>query len=164
MTKTDENLYTAFVGEAKAAMRLLGFAEKADKEGYPQMAKLFRAIGAAERIHATKHLRLLKIIKSTEENLESSFEKETSISENTYPDFIKQAEEDGNKAAVTSFTHARDAEEVHAGLYRKAIGHMVAEEDPDFHVCSVCGYVVDGRVPDECPICGAPKEKFFDVE
>jgi len=72
MSKTDENLYTAFVGEAKAAMRLLGFAEKADKEGYPQMAKLFRAIGAAERIHATKHLRLLKIIKSTEENLESN--------------------------------------------------------------------------------------------
>ena len=161
MTQTEKNLYEAFVGEAKAAMRLLGFAEKAGQEGYPQMAKLFRAIGAAERVHAIKHLRLLKIIGTTEENLESSFEKETSVSENIYPEFIRQAEEEGNAAARISFSHARDAEEVHARLYKKAIGHMLEEEETTYHVCGVCGYVVDGDPPDECPICGAKREEFF---
>ena len=164
MTKTDENLYKAYVGEAKASIRLLGYAEKADKEEYPQVAKLFRAIAAAERVHAIKHLRQMKVIQSTEENLEASFESENSISDNVYPKFIEQAVEDGNKAAEIGFSQARDAEAVHAGLYKKAIGHMVAEEDTTYHVCAVCGYVVDAVVPDECPICGAPKEKFFKVE
>lgn len=164
MTKTQENLYTAYVGEAKAAVRLLGFAEKADKEGYPQVAKLFRAISAAERIHAVKHLRHMKVIKSTEENLEASFEGETSISENIYPEFIRQAGEDGDKGAEIGFSYARDAEQVHAGLYKKAMAHMAVDEEPTYNVCSVCGYVVDGAAPDECPVCSAPKEKFFEVE
>jgi rubrerythrin len=164
MKKTEENLYKAYVGEAKASIRLLGYAEKADEEGYSQMAKLFRAIAAAERVHGIKHLRLMKVIKSTEENLEASFESETSVSENIYPELIRQAEEDGNKGAVVSFSHARDAEEAHAKLYKKAIGHMVAEEEPVYNICAVCGYVVDGEPPDECPVCGAPKEKFFATE
>lgn len=164
MTKTDENLYKAYVGEAKASIRLLGFAEKAEKEELPQVAKLFRAIAAAERIHAIKHLRHMKVIKSTEDNLEAAFESETSISDNIYPEFIQQAGEDGNKAAEIGFSHARDAEAAHAGLYKKAIGHMVAEEETSYYVCEVCGYVTDGFIPDECPVCGAPKEKFFEVE
>lgn len=163
-TKTEENLYAAFVGEAKAHLRLMGYADKADQEGYPQMAKLFRAIAAAEKIHGVKHLKLLKVISSTEENLQRSFESETSVSENIYPEFIKQAEADGNRAALTSFSHARDAEEVHAKLYKKAIGHMVDETEPVFFVCNVCGYVVEGDPPDTCPVCGAKKERFFRVD
>lgn len=164
MTKTDENFYKAYVGEAKASIRLLGYAEKADKEEYPQVAKLFRAIAAAERVHAIKHLRQMKVIRSTEENLEVSFESETSISEDIYPGLIEQAIEDGNKAAEIGFSQARDAEAVHAGLYKKSIGHMVAEEETTYYVCAVCGFVVDAVVPDECPVCGAPKEKFFAVD
>ncbi len=163
-TKTEENLYAAFVGEAKASARLWGYALKAEQEGYPQMAKLFRAISQAERVHATRHLRLLKVIRSTEENLEAAFESETSVNENIYPSLIRQAEEDGNRAAVISFSNARDAEEAHASLYKKAIGHMVGEEDTVYNICAVCGYVVDGPAPDECPVCGAPKSKFFAVD
>ena len=164
MTKTDENLKTAFVGEAKAAIRLLGYAEKADQEEYPQVAKLFRSIAHAERIHAIKHLRLLKIIGSTEENLEAAFESETTVSENFYPKFIAQAEEDNNTAARIGFSHARDSEEVHAKLYKKAIGHMIEEEDTAYHVCTICGYVVDGDPPDECPVCGAKRELFVETD
>lgn len=164
MTQTEQNLYDAFVGEAKASQRLLGYAEKADQEDYPAVAKLFRAIAGAEQIHAIKHLRQLKIIASTEENLEAAFESENTVSENVYPAMIAQAEADGNKAAVIGFSHARDAEEVHAKLYKKVIGHMVAEEDPAYHVCRVCGYVVDGDPPDVCPVCNAPKKAFFEVE
>lgn len=163
-TKTEKNLHEAFVGEAKASARLWGFALKAEQEGYPQMAKLFRAISEAERVHATRHLRLMKVIGSTEENLEAAFESETMVNHNIYPELIRQAEADGNRAAVISFSNARDAEEAHAALYKKAIGHMVGEEDTVYNVCSVCGYVVDGPAPEECPVCGAPQSKFFTVE
>jgi rubrerythrin len=163
-SNTEKNLYTAFVGEAKAALRLKGYAEKADKEGYPQMARLFRAISAAEEVHALRHLRLLDIIKSTEENLKASFESETSISENVYPEFIKTAEEEGNEAARMSFSNARDAEEVHGKLYKGAIDQMIRETETPYHVCSVCGYVVEGDAPDNCPVCGAPKKMFKKVD
>ena len=164
MSQTDQNLKDAFAGEAKAAMRLYGYAAKADEEGYTQVAKLFRAIAAAEKIHALKHLMIMDVIGTTEENLERSFESETTVSENVYPALIKQAEADGNDMARFSFTHARDAEAVHAGLYKKVIGHMVAEEEPTYHVCTICGYVVDGEPPDQCPVCGAMKEFFLLTE
>lgn len=162
--RTKQNLKTAFVGEAKACLRLLGYAEKADQEGYPQMAKLFKAISAAEQVHALKHLRLLDIIKSTEENLSASFESETTASENIYPDFIKAADEDGDKAALTSFSHARDAEEFHAKLYKGALDHMIEERQTSYWVCQVCGYVADGQPPENCPVCNAPREKFKQVD
>lgn len=164
MSKTEKNLYDAFVGEAKASLRLRGYAEKADQEDYPAVAKLFRAIAEAEQIHAIKHLRQLKIVGSTEDNLQAAFESESTVSDNVYPPMIAQAEEDGNKTAAIGFSHARDAEEVHASLYKKVIGHMVAEQEPVYHVCKVCGFVVDGEPPDKCPVCNAPKSVFFPVE
>ncbi|RLC65230.1 MAG: rubrerythrin family protein, partial [Chloroflexi bacterium] len=89
--KTRHNLYQAFVGEAKAYHRLLAFARKADEEGYAQIAKLFRAIASAEGVHAERHLRLLgeAVVKSTDENLQSSFERETTVNQIYYPEFIK---------------------------------------------------------------------------
>jgi rubrerythrin len=161
---TEANLKTAFVGEAKASLRLLGFAEKALQEGYSQMAKLFRAISAAEQVHALKHLRLLKEIKSTEENLQKSFETETSVSENIYPEFIQVAEEEGIQAARISFSHARDAEEFHAKLYKNALEHMMEETETDYHVCGICGYVTDGQPPEKCPVCNAPRDKFKKID
>ncbi|MFH2007713.1 MAG: rubrerythrin family protein [bacterium] len=164
MSQTDKNLEAAFLGEAKASMRLLGFAERAEEDEYAQVAKLFRAIAAAEQIHAIKHLRQLKIIGDTEENLQRAFESEKTVSENVYPEFIRQAEEDGNRAAAIGFSHARDAEAVHAKLYKKVISHMVAEEESEYHVCKICGYVADGEPPEECPVCGAKREHFFRVD
>lgn len=163
-TKTEENLYKAFVGEATAVLRLKGYAEKAEKEGYPQMAHLFRAISAAEEIHALKHLRILRIIKSTQENLQDSFESETKISEGIYPAFIKEAIEEGNKAAEISFSQARDAEEIHGKLYKAAIEHMLDEKETTYYVCSVCGYVSVGEPQEDCPVCSVPPSKFNKVE
>jgi len=163
MTQTEKDLFEAFVGEAKATVRLKSFADKAEQEGYPEIAKLFRAVSAAEFVHATRALRLLGIIRSTEENLKRSFESETAVSENRYPEFIRQAEADSNNAARLAFTHARDAEEFHAKLYKLAMSDLAAERESVFHVCQVCGYVVDGEPPDVCPVCGARREKFFQV-
>jgi rubrerythrin len=164
--RTRGNLYEAFVGEAKAHVRLLGFARKAEEEGYAQIAKLFRAIAAAEEVHAANHLRVLgeAVVKSTEENLTFSFERESTVNEVTYPQFIVEAEEEGARPAVVSFSYARDVEEGHARLYKKAMDHMLQDEDTGYYVCLVCGYTSDGVLPEECPICGATNEAFTTVD
>ncbi|MDZ7833473.1 MAG: ferritin family protein [Desulfobacterales bacterium] len=164
--KTKENVYTAFIGEAKAYFRLLAYAEKAEEEEVPQIALLFRAIAEAERVHANRHMNLVKdlIVKDTDTNLKNSFKREKSISENEYPEFIKAAEEEGEQAAAMTFSQARDAEAYHAKLYERAIYHVIRDETKAYHVCQVCGYVTSTKLPDKCPICGAPKEKFKTIE
>ena len=160
--KTANNLYTAFVGEAKAHHRLLAFARKADDEGYPQIAKLFRAVAAAEGVHAERHLRLLgeAVVQSTEENLQSSFERESTVNQVYYPQFIHEAEGEGERAAVLTFSQARDVEEGHAALYKHALSAMLRDEDHEYYVCQVCGYIAEWEVPDQCPICSAKRERF----
>jgi rubrerythrin len=164
--RTRGNLYEAFVGEAKAHVRLLGFARKAEEEGYPQMARLFRAIAAAEEVHAASHLRVLgeAVVKSTEENLAFSFERESTVNEVAYPQFIVEAEEEGARPAVVSFSYARDVEEGHAGLYKKAMDYMLQDEDTGCYVCGVCGHTSDRVLPEECPICGATSEAFTTID
>jgi rubrerythrin len=164
--KTKKNVYDAFIGEAKAYFRLLAYAERAEEEDVPQVALLFRAIAEAERVHATSHLNLVKdiLVKDTDTNLEKSFKKEKSISANEYPAFIKDAEDEGEKAAAITFSHARDAEGHHAKLYEQAIYHLIKDETTAYHVCQVCGYVTEKKIPDKCPVCGAPREKFKTVE
>jgi rubrerythrin len=163
--RTRKNLFEAFVGEAKAHIRLQAFAERAERDGFPQVAKLFRAIAEAERVHALNHLRLLgeAAIKSTEENLEYSFNQERTVNSVYYPQFIKVAEEEGDRAAALSFTHAMDVEAVHGELYEKAMRKLLRDEVGDYYVCQVCGYVADNVLPDRCPICGAKREMFRKV-
>ena len=164
--KTQRNLYEAFVGEAKAHRRLLAFARKAEEGGYPQVAKLFRAISAAEGVHADNHLRLLgeTVVRDTQANLDFSFETEKTVNGVYYPQFIREAEEEGNRAAALSFSQARDVEEGHARLYEKALRHLLRDEDAGYSVCQVCGYVSDGVLPEVCPVCGAKKELFRRIE
>jgi rubrerythrin len=162
---TQRNLYTAFVGEAKAYHRLLAFARKAEEEDYPQIAKLFRAVAAAEGVHVERHLRLLgeTVVQSTEENLQSSFERETTVNQVTYPQFIREAEEESERAAALTFGQARDVEERHAQLYKRALNAMLSDETHDYYVCQVCGYVAERQVPDACPICNAKSEQFRQI-
>lgn len=160
--KTQSNVHTAFVGEAKAYHRLLAFARRAEEENYPQVARLFRAVAAAEGVHAERHLRLLgeAVVQSTEENLQSSFERETTVNEVYYPQFIREAEEEEEQAAALTFSQARDVEEGHAALYKRALSAMLRDETHDYYVCQVCGYVAEREAPDHCPICNASREKF----
>jgi len=163
--KTRKNVYDAFVGEAKAHHRLLAFARKAEEEGYSQIAKLFHAVATAEGVHAERHLRLMgeAVVQSTEANLQSSFERESTINRVTYPEFIREAEEEGESLAAMTFSQARDVEERHAGLYKQALRAMLHEEIHDYYVCPVCGYIAEREAPDECPICGAKREKFVQI-
>jgi len=162
--KTEDALYQAYTGEAKAALRLRLFAEKADQEGYPQIAKLFRVIAFSEEIHGARALQVLGRVKGTEENLAASFESESKVAEVAYDQFVKQAEAEGNMPAVLHFSQSRDVEDVHAKLYKEAMSHMMEERETVYYVCKVCGYVSDSILPEECPVCGAMKEQFAQFE
>ena len=157
-------LHQAYTGESKATLRLKVYAEKAEQEGYPQLAKLFRVISFSEELHGKRALRLLKEIRSTEENLAASFESEAKVAGVAYDDFIKLAEETGNKPASLYFSQSRDVEEIHAKLYKEAMDHVLEERQTTYYVCDVCGYVSDGILPEECPICGAKKDRFVTFE
>jgi len=152
--KIKDAMYQAYTGESKAALRLKVFAEKAVQEGYPQLARLFKVISFSEEIHGKRALRLLREVKSTEENLADSFESETRVAGVAYDNFTKRAEEVGDKAASLYFSQSKDVEEVHAKLYKEAMNHVIEERETTYYVCEVCGYVSDGILPDECPVCG----------
>mgnify|MGYP001556063418 CR=1 FL=1 len=163
---TMENLAAAFAGESQANRKYLAFAAKADKDGFPQVARLFRAAAEAETIHAHAHLRVMGGISSTLENLEDAIAGEAHEFKNMYPEFLAEAEKEGNKKAVTSFKNALPVEEVHHGLYSKALEAVKGGSDlPEaaVHICPVCGHTVDDGVPDKCPVCNVPGNKFIEI-
>jgi rubrerythrin len=164
MSKTDANLQEAFAGESQANRRYLAFAKQADKEGYPQAAKLFRAAAEAETVHAHAHLRALGAVGTTAENLKDAVSGETHEYKEMYPDMIAAAKEEGNKSAERSFTYANEVEKIHANLYQKALDNLDNPEEVDYYVCSVCGYTCEKEPPDKCPVCGSKSKAFFKVE
>ena len=164
MSKTEKNLKDAFAGESQANRKYLAFAKKAEKDGYPQAAKLFRAAAEAETVHAHAHLRALGEIGSTLENLKVAVAGETHEFKSMYPDMIEEAKEEGNKTAERSFVFANEVEKVHAELYQKAIDNLDSLDEADYYVCSVCGMTVENEPPDKCPVCGAKASAFFKVD
>ena len=164
MTKSEKDLLDAFAGESQANRKYLAFAKKAEAEGFKQIAKLFRAAAAAETIHAHNHLRELGGIKTTKENLASALQGEVYEFQKMYPYMIEDAQAEGNKGALRTFTYANEVEKVHAALYQKAIDEFGKNSETDYYVCDVCGHTVEGEPPDECPVCKAKKQAFKKVE
>ena len=167
MSNTRANLESAFAGESQANRRYLFFAEKAEKEGHPQIARLFRAAAEAETVHARNHLEVMGGIGSTEDNLHAAAEGEYYEFMKMYPDFIEQAKAENNERAEISFTHANAVEKIHYNLYQKALEALEAGQglkDEPYFVCQVCGNTVAGEAPDRCPVCGAPRSMFKRVE
>lgn len=160
MSKTESNLWEAFAGESQANRKYLAFAEKADKEGNSQAAKLFRAAAYAETVHAHAHLRALKAIGDTAANLQEAIKGETHEFKNMYPEMIATAEAEENKAAHRTFTYANEVEKIHAELYQKALDNLENLEECDYYVCTVCGYTCENEAPEKCPVCGANHRAF----
>ncbi|MFH1717562.1 MAG: rubrerythrin family protein [Planctomycetota bacterium] len=163
---TSDNLQEAFAGESQANRKYLAFAKKAEQDGYPYVAKLFRAAAEAETVHAHAHLRVMGGVKSTDENLQAAIEGEGFEFQEMYPKFLSEAETEGNKPAVFSFKNALAVEEIHHGLYTEALDAVKSGSDlPEtkIFVCAVCGNTVKGHAPDKCPVCGASKEQFQEV-
>ncbi len=162
---TQENLKEAFAGESQANRKYLAFADKAEQEGYTQVAKLFRAAAAAETVHALNHLRVMGAVGSTANNLEVAISGETDEWRDMYPRFIEMAKKDkASDAVILSFEVANMVEKIHATLYKKAFDNLGRNEDVDYYVCSICGNTVEKGAPDRCPICNAPKEMFKKID
>ncbi len=158
--KTLENLMAGFAGESQANRKYLAYAKKAEKEGYANAAKLFKAASDAETIHALKHFEVAGKVKSTADNLKDAVAGETYEYKDMYPDFVKVAEEEGNKAALASFNFAMKAEEVHARLYQEALETLDQPEEVFYYLCPVCGNI-EKYIPEKCSICGVSGDKFI---
>ena len=164
MSKTQNDLMEAFAGESQANRKYLAYAKQAEKEGFHQVAKLFRAAAEAETVHAHTHLRTLGKIGTTAENLEDAIAGETHEFKVMYPAMIRDAVEEGDKAAERAFTYANAVEAIHAALYKKALDNPGGLAATDYYVCSVCGYTCEGGPPDKCPVCNAVARAFSKVD
>lgn len=158
--KSYENLQAAFAGESQANRKYEAFAQKAEEEGFTQVAKLFRVTAEAETIHANAHLKAMSKIGSTADNLKAAIDGETYEFSEMYPDFIDVAETEEDKTALRAFKYAIEAEKVHAELYKKALEQLGSNETVDLYLCTVCGHIAEESAPDVCPLCGAKKQAF----
>ena len=165
MTTTLENLKEAFAGESQANLKYRAFAKKAEQEGYPNIARLFRTTAEAERIHAEGHLKALEGIGSTTDNLGTAISGETYEYKEMYPPMLERAETEGHKAK-RMFGYAVAAEAIHAKLYQRALDMVQQGNDLtgiDFYLCPVCGFIEFGKPTDPCPICATKPDKFIQV-
>jgi rubrerythrin len=164
---TNDNLKAAFAGESQANRKYLAFAKKAETDGFPQVAKLFRAAADAETIHAHAHLRALGEVKTTADNLTAAVEGEGYEFKTMYPPMVAEAQAEQNQAALVSFRNAMAVENVHHDLYSKALEAVKAGSDMPagrIYVCPVCGNTVIDTVPDKCGVCGAAKDRFVEIK
>lgn len=158
--KTQKHLMDAFAGESQANRKYLAYAKKAEKDGKLNAAKLLRAAADAETLHALREFEIAGKVGATADNLMDGIAGETYEFESMYPDFIKAAEEEGHKAAVTIFTLAMKAEEQHAKLYKDALENLDETEEVFYYLCPVCGNI-EKFIPEKCSICNVPGEKFI---
>ena len=165
MSTTLDNLKNAFAGESQANQKYRAFAKKAEQEGFPHVAKLFRTAAEAERIHAEGHLQALEGIGSTVANLKAAIEGETYEYTTMYPPMLQQAEAENHKAK-RMFGYAVKAEEIHAQIYKAALEAIQRGEDlseGQFYLCPFCGNIEFGKAPEKCSICGAKGSVFIQV-
>lgn len=164
MTKTEDALKAAFAGESQANRKYTAFASQAEKEGFSQAAKLFRAAAEAEAVHAANHLKALKAIKATKENLREAITGETHEFKEMYPVMIETAKAEGEKEAQRTFTYANAVEEYHARLYHEMLEDLEKKESYPYYVCPVCGMTVAREAPEKCPVCGVKGSMFRKIE
>lgn len=160
---TEKSLQDAFAGESMAHMKYLAFAEVAEKDGYPNLARLLRAIAYAEQVHATNHARNLGLIKKSVDNLQGCIEGENFEVDEMYPAYLAIAELQGEKGAEKSCHFALEAEKIHSKMYSAAKAEIEQGKDPDIaevYICPVCGFTHIGEPPEFCPVCGVASDKF----
>lgn len=165
MTRTEGFLQEASAGESQANRKYTAFAAQAEKEGYAQAARLFRAAAEAEAVHAANHLRALSAVKTTKENLREAIAGETHEFKEMYPEMIAAAQEEGVKDAERTLTYANAVEEYHAKLYHDMLEGLDAKKESyPYYVCPVCGMTVEKEPPEKCPVCGVKGSMFRRVE
>ena len=165
MSKTEEFLKAAFAGESQTNRRYLAFAVKAEEEGFPQVARLFRAAAEAETVHAHNYLKALRGVRGTRENLQEAISVESRASKSFIPEMVETARVEGNKEAEEFFRYALETEKVHAGLFQKAADALgTSRESVSYYVCPVCGHTAEKTPPGICPICGIKDPGYKKIE
>ena len=165
--KTIDNLKEAFAGESQANRKYLAYGERAAKDGFGQVARLFRAVAAAETVHAHAHLRAMDGVQGTAENLAEAAAGEKYEFEEMYPPMLATAQAEGDRRAALSMKYAQEVEKVHYGLFNQALDAVKSGTDlPEaaVRVCPVCGHTVIGDAPHECPVCKAKGDKFMLID
>lgn len=165
MSGTTDNLKAAFAGESQANRKYLAYAKKAEKDGFPQVAKLFRAAAEAETVHALNHFDVLKGVNETAKNLEDAISGEYYEHTEMYPSFIEQAKKEGNKDALRSFNYANTVEKIHEAKYKEAAAAVAQGKDlpkKKLYLCPVCGNLEE-EPPERCKVCGTPGKEFKEV-
>ena len=166
MSGTTDDLKAAFAGESQANRKYLAYAKKAEQDGYPQVAKLFRAAAEAETVHALAHFDVMKGVNETWKNLEDAIQGENYEHTSMYPGFIEQAKKEGNTAALRSFNYANAVEKIHEAKYKEASSAVSGGKDlpaKTLYVCPTCGNIEEGEPPQRCPVCGAAGSTFKEV-
>ena len=159
--KTNNNLAYAFAAESAASARNEAFAKKAEKENYPQLARLFRALAAAETVHANKYLLILRgKVGSSEENLKYAFENDINANEDEYNRLLQGAIDEGIGGAEKFFSQSKEVASIHADMYIKALETLLNDKDQKYFVCNICGFINEDAAPEKCSICGAVKTRF----
>ncbi len=158
-----DNLRKAFEGESWAIRKYHAFAEKADKEGFKQAARLFRALAASETAHANIHLKQIRSVLSTKENIIYARDLEVSVAKEMYPQMLEEAVKEGNKQAAQGFEYIKNVEKGHVALCQKALNNLENEKIVEYYVCRHCGNVVEKILPDSCPICNSTKSMYLEI-
>lgn len=166
--KTTEDLQAAFAGESQANRKYLAWAKQADREGHTNIARLFRAVAAAETVHAHNHFRTLGEINSTADNLKAAIAGEHYEVVTMYPDFLEDAKAEEHRRATRSFEWAWEVEKIHEKLYAGALDQLEAGEESGeevtYWVCGTCGHThVGDEPPDQCPVCKAKKTGYMKI-
>lgn len=162
--KTRKDLEDAFAGESQANRKYLAYAKKADQEGNNQVAKMFRAAAQSETVHAHKHLSFLNGVGSSADNLNVAIKGETYETDNMYPSFRRDAESEGNSEVALYLNYIGRVEKEHADLYQELLDELGNNKGADYYVCGYCGHVHVNEAPEKCPVCGAPKKIFVEIE
>ncbi|MBI5543340.1 MAG: rubrerythrin family protein [Deltaproteobacteria bacterium] len=165
MPTTLENLKTAFAGESQANRRYLAYARKAEQDGFPNVARLFRAAAEAETTHALAHLQAMGGVSGTVENLKDAIQGETYEAKEMYPPMLAQAQQEGHRGKAM-IGMAMKVEQVHADLYQRALEAVLTGNDlqaAEIYVCPICGHVELGAPSQRCPVCNAAPEKYQKV-
>lgn len=174
---TASNLRSAFGGEAMAHMRYKLWGGKAEEEGFPNVARLFRAISFAEQVHAGNHFDAMRDVNgafsvtsmagfgqgATSQNLEGAIEGENFEIAEMYPTYMEIAEFQKEPGAERSFHYALSAEKIHSAMYQEAKQAVDSGKDVELgpvQICDNCGYTTEGEIPEKCPICGVGRDNF----
>jgi rubrerythrin len=157
---TLDNIKAAFASESKAYIKYMAYSTIAEKDGRIQAARLFRALAEAERVHAMNHLLIIGELGNTEHNISNAIDNETYEFTQMYPSFIVQAEKEGDHRALINFKRVLDAERGHSTILANLLDRLGNEKEISYSVCSVCGHVISGNIPEKCPACNVSKDKI----